>query len=534
MSAPPVVRRRFQWTHSVAWLSTFSLLSVVGICGVSAVMLWEMRLDAARQAEITSRSLIQVLERDIARNIELYDLSLRRVVDGMKQPEIMAASPELRHMILFDRATTASGFAYVLVLDGNGNVRANSETLNPLPINAADRDYFRHFADGGDDVLHINAPIVSRVSGQLVLTLSRRLSSPDGSFAGVVTGGIKLDYFRTLFAMAGADRAETVTLYGPGGTIVMREPFAPSLIGSSLTEIASYREILKAKRGSFIGPAILGEGDRHFVFTHISDYPLQLSAAVSPSAIYADWRRKALVLGSVVLCLCAATTLLTVLFGRELQQRRCAEEETAALNRELERLAATDALTGLCNRRRFDQALTREWRRAVRTRRPLSLILLDADHFKGFNDRYGHQRGDEALKLIARSIEAATDPIHDIACRIGGEEFAVILPDTDARGAQLVAERIREAVLGWRVPHAANPHRLLTISGGLAQIPDSLAADLAALVRAADQALYEAKAQGRNRVRSASSSQVVQELTAFPFDHQGNSRSLAVEAQPEN
>ncbi|MCJ2032757.1 diguanylate cyclase [Methylobacterium sp. J-068] len=507
MSAQSAGGRLFRWTHSAAWLSAFSLLSVVGLCAVSAFMLWQLRNHAAWQSEITSRSLIQVLGRDIARNIELYDLSLRAVVDGMKRPQVMEASPELRHMILFDRAATAAGFAYALVLDRNGNVIANSQTLGPMSINAADREYFRHFADGVDDGLHISAPIVSRVSGQWVLTLSRRLSNPDGSFAGVVTGGIQLDYFRNLFAMTGADRAGTVTLYGPGGTIAMREPFVQSQIGTRVAESVSYLEMLKRRSGSFVGPAMIGEGDRQFVFTDIGDYPLQLSTAVPLTKIYANWQGEALGLGSVVLSLCAVTMLLTWLFGRELTQRRRAEEVTAALNLELERLATTDALTGLCNRRRFDEVLAREWRRAVRTQQPLSLVLLDADYFKGFNDRYGHQRGDEALRLIARSIEATTDPTRDITCRIGGEEFAVILPDTDAEGAKLVAERMREAIAGWKVPHVANPHGILSVSAGLAQIPQTPAADPAALIAAADRALYGAKSQGRNRVQIAGQSE---------------------------
>lgn len=501
MPEPFTFKRFFGWTHSAAWLGTFNLLAIMGLCAASAVMLWQMRLDAARQAEVAARSLIDVLERDIARSIELYDLSLRRVVEGMRWPEVMAASPELRHLILFDRATSAAGFAYVLVLDRNGNVTASSQSLKPPSITAADRDYFRYFAEGGEDKLHINAPIVSRISGDLVLTLSRRLSQPDGRFAGVVTGGIKLQYFRNLFSAAGRSRPEILTLYGPGGTIVMRAPYSPSVIGVQVTGSESYRKIMSSAHGSFVGPAFIGQGEWHFIFKHIGAHPLQLSVAVPSSVIYANWRQKAFVLGSVVLCLCAVTILLTVLFGRELRQRRRAEQAMVSLNRELELLAATDALTGLCNRRRFDEALAREWRRAVRTQRPLSLILLDADHFKGFNDHYGHQKGDEALKLIARSIEASIDSSQDIACRIGGEEFAVILPDTDAGGAQRVAERIRQAVSGWGVPHAANPSGILTISGGLAQIPHTPAVDQAALVAAADQALYEAKAMGRNQVR---------------------------------
>lgn len=503
MSTSSAVRHPPRWTQSAISLGTLNLLAVLGICAVSALLLWEMHLDATRRTEISSRSIVQVLSRDLARNIEMYDLSLRAVVDGMKRSEVMQALPELRQMILFDRATSAAGFANLLVFNQDGNAIANSQSLGPISFNASDREYFRYFANRADDGLHISTPIVSRLSGRPVLVMSRRLSNSDGIFTGVVVGGIELDYIRNLFATADADHLGTVTLYGPKGTIVMRDPFDPDRLGISVAQTPSYQRMLAAKSGSFVGPAIEGKGDRHFVFAQIGDYPLQLSTSVTSAQVYSDWLGKALGLGGVVVCLCGTTVVLTWMFGRELGRRKRSEQVTAALNVELEQMATTDALTGLANRRRFDEVLAREWRRAVRTQHPLSLLLLDADHFKGFNDTYGHQSGDAALKLIARSIEAATHPVHDITCRIGGEEFAVILPDTDVAGAEVVAERIRVAVSGWKEPHVTNPHGVLTVSGGLAQIPQMGAADTAAFVAIADQALYQAKARGRNQIRVA-------------------------------
>lgn len=500
MVLPHALKSGFRWASSAAWLSALSVLAVIGLCTVSAFMLWQMRLDAARRAEITSRSLIQVLGRDIARNIELYDLSLQAVVEGLRRPDVAALSPELRHMVLFDRAATAFGYGNIVVLDATGNAVVSSHSALPPGFNNADREYFRYFATHSEDDLHISPPSISRLSGQWVLMLSRRVSNPDRSFAGVVTGAIMLDYVRGLFAAENADHAGTVTLYGPGGTIAMREPYDPRQIGTSIADTASYREILRATSGSFIGPAMLGEGDRQFVFTQVGNYPLHLSTAVLPAEIYADWYRKALSLGSVVAGLCAVTMLLTWLFGRELLKRRRAEQATTEANTELRALATTDALTGLANRRRFDEVLAREWWRCLRTQQSLSLIILDADFFKGFNDRYGHQKGDEALQLIARSIEAGIGRPSDTACRIGGEEFAIILPDTDAVGAEIVADRIRNGVSGWKVPHAANPHSVVTVSCGLAQLPSTPASNPAALIAAADKALYEAKRLGRNRV----------------------------------
>ena len=140
----------------------------------------------------------------------------------------------------------------------------------------------------------------------------------------------------------------------------------------------------------------------------------------------------------------------------------------------------------------------------MRGRRPLLLILIDANCFKGSNDTYGHQRGDEALRLYAAgSIRAAANRASDTTCRIGGEEFAVILPETDPVGIEVVAERIRTAVMSWATPHAAGPHAVLTVSCGVASTPEILAHNAAALVASADATLYVAKGAVQNQVRAA-------------------------------
>ncbi|GEP12818.1 GGDEF domain-containing protein [Methylobacterium gnaphalii] len=497
-------KERLEGMRSGAWLSCVNLLCVIGVCAVSAFMLWQMRLDAGRQAAITSRSLVQLLGRDIARNLEMYDLSLRAVVDGMKLPAVANADPETRQMILFDRAATAKNFGYILVFDSKGNLIISSKSNQPQSLNYADREYFQYHLTHADPGLHISQPILSRLTDRWVLVLSRRISNPDGSFGGVAIGSIYLDYFRQLFEAVRADHAGTVTLYGSGGSIIMREPYDERAIGQTVAGTESYDRVQSTGEGSFNGPAMIGEGSRNFVFAQVGNLPLRLSIAVRPEEIYASWWRKALVLAAVVGTLCITTMVLTHLFRRELVQRKCAQQVTDALNIELQKLATTDALTGLANRRRFDEVLDQEWRSAVRSGHSLSLLVMDADYFKGFNDRYGHQKGDEALQVIARSIEAGIDRSSDVACRIGGEEFAVLLPKTDVAGAKVVGERIRTLVSAWKTPHTGNPHGILTVSGGAAEMSPSKIIAAAALVSAADSALYEAKAQGRNQIQVAS------------------------------
>lgn len=503
MAVHTQARRLARYARSPRWLAASSLLMLVGLCAVSAWMLWDMRRDAAHRSMIASQSLVRVLGRDIARNIELYDLSLRALVDGMKIPAVTQASPEIRHMILFDRATTAENFGHTLVFDADGKLILSSRSLDAPDLNYSDREYFQYHATHTDPGLHISQPIVSRLTGRRALVLSRRLSHPDGSFAGVALGTVYLEYFRQLFAASGADRIGTVVLYGPGGTILMRSPYDEDQIGRSVSATASYQRLLVAKEGSFVGPSMVGEGARRFVYAHVGELPLQLSISIAPEEIYAEWWGRALGLGSVVLVLCGLAVVLMWSLTRELAQRKAAEQATAALNIELAQMAVTDALTGLYNRRRFDEVLAREWQRAVRTQQPLSLMMLDADHFKSFNDRYGHQQGDEALKMIARSIESALGRPCDTAFRVGGEEFAVILPDTTEAGAEIVATRVRGAVEERRMPHGGNPHGVVTVSCGVAAIAMRASRDAAALIAEADAALYAAKEAGRNRIHVA-------------------------------
>jgi diguanylate cyclase (GGDEF)-like protein len=177
-------------------------------------------------------------------------------------------------------------------------------------------------------------------------------------------------------------------------------------------------------------------------------------------------------------------------------------EQLRQLNEELSRLAVLDELTGIANRRFFNMVLEQEWGRSMRAVLPLSLILIDVDHFKNYNDHYGHQKGDECLCRLSNQFKALTKRPGDQVARYGGEEFVIILSHTETHGACAVAERLRRAVEEMQLEHPCSPvgdH--VTISLGVATAIPARHTPSRVLVAAADEALYEAKRNGRNQVR---------------------------------
>jgi diguanylate cyclase (GGDEF)-like protein/PAS domain S-box-containing protein len=190
---------------------------------------------------------------------------------------------------------------------------------------------------------------------------------------------------------------------------------------------------------------------------------------------------------------------------RDISAHKAAEDKLADAYGRLEVIAGEDGLTGLFNRRSFDDALARLWLTARERATPLSLILVDVDGFKSYNDHYGHLGGDDCLRLVAKAIKLSLYRGGDCAARYGGEEFAILSPETDEAGAAVIGERIRQAVRMLNIEHLGSANRTLTVSVGVAAVTATDSdASAEALIRRADRALYAAKAAGRDRVRRGS------------------------------
>lgn len=635
---------------SLSWpLAALCVLLMIGLCTAAAAMLAQLRADAWRSAQRGAENILQTVSADIARNVELFDLSLQSVVDGLRTPGLVDLSLDLRRAVLYDRAATAQYLGSILVLNEYGIVIDDAGTVPLRPGSLADREYFQMHRDNPGLGLFISAPFRRRVTGDgdMVVALSRRLEHADGSFAGVVVGTLRIDYFRDLFDYLDLGLRGAITLVRTDGTVMVRSPYNAAQVGRSLNGAAGMRRFAEARSGTFQVTAVLDGVPRIGTFTHIGDLPLVLAVSFSEADIYSAWYGRAAVIAGVLAVLCATVGSLALLFSREIKRRaraeadmraseaqfrlladhatdviarfdrhlvcryvspscrtvlgydaremvgapagaavhpvdwaqveasveaaqrkggHCAvtyrmtrkdgrvvwveghyshmaedggftvvlrdvdarkeaEQELEAVHAELTRLASTDALTGIANRRRFDEALHQEWRRAAREEQPLTLLLLDVDRFKLFNDRYGHQAGDACLYAVAQAVAGCALRPADLVARYGGEEIAVLLPDTDADSGALLGERVRAAIARLALQHAGNQAHggIVTASIGVVTVipPRSDMATYqtitspAALVAAADRMLYDAKRLGRNRIETHEAVSVPPEVQAW-------------------
>ncbi len=359
---------------------------VLCFCAICTYVLIEARHTAWDRAGDAAASLAAAIKTDVAGNIETLDLSLQAVIDNLKHPELDRISPHLRQLVLFDRSATARHLGSMLVLDESGNIRFDSRTPEPKPQNLSDRDYFIVHKDNDAAGLHIGRPQIARSSGFHFIGVSRRLSHPDGSFAGVAVGSLRLSYFRQLFQDISLGPNANITLSRTDGTILMRWPYNESYIGLDLGRAELYRQFAQSRSGRFETASMTDGVSRLVVYSQVGDLPIIIGVGQSTSDIYGQWRQYAWTLGLLIATLCAMSALLAWFLLRELKRHSRTEMKLAML-------ATTDGLTGLSNRWHFDETIRRAWRRASREQAPLALLMIDTDLFKAFNDSHGHQAG---------------------------------------------------------------------------------------------------------------------------------------------
>lgn len=491
---PPVVRRIRSGSEKMLLLG--SVLAVVAILAIVAWLLFR-ELGTANEASVrAANNVVQLIDADVQRNAELYDSSLQGLIAAWLRPDLATISPELRQLVLFDRATAAPFKGDLVLLNETGSIIADSTSSTPRQDNFSDRSSFQHHRDNNSLALLVDGPFLSRWGFKdLCISFSRRIPSNDGRFVGVASASMRLTYFDQLFRTLDVGPGNTINLLGANGILLARQPESNgrTYVGQDFSMRENFKRVLSEVNGSFTAVSELDGVQRMYTFSRVADLPLIVVVAQSRDDVYAVWKRNAMLVAGATGLLCVGILLLSWLLGRQLRMRQSAERELAAL-------ASTDGLTGLANRRRLDEVLKQEWARGMRSGKPLSLLMIDVDHFKAFNQRHGHHGGDEALRNVAQALASNIRRPGDLAARYGGEEFMVVLPETDEVGAFVIAEKLRRTIAA--LPTFADDTLPITVSVGTAtHLPRTNDAP-EPLIHAADKALYRAKEDGRNRVES--------------------------------
>ncbi|MDR2307499.1 MAG: sensor domain-containing diguanylate cyclase [Paucimonas sp.] len=405
------------------------------------------------------------------------------------------------HALLKQQAAIMPQLHGLFVYGPDGSWIVTDKDVVPAGANNADRDYFIYHRTHPGREVRIGSVVRSRSTGDLIIPISRRLDRPDGSFAGVLLGTIKVDWFVRYYGDFKIDERGALVLAKRDGTILVRRPFVEKVIGRSLASSDIFRHYLPyASEGVAEAVAVVDGTPRLYAFRALSSYPLVVEAGLSRESIIAPWRHDMLKSVVVLLLLLVGLAAFGWVVLRQLRERIAIERALHQAHQTLKAMALTDSLTGLGNRRRLDAVLEAEIRRARRQGYALALVLFDLDYFKAYNDRYGHPAGDQCLRRFGALLQQALKRPGDLAVRYGGEEFVVLLPNTDVQGASQIVQEILQLLRRQAMVHDGSPVGLVSASAGIAVgRPGLEAVTPENLVAAADAALYEAKRQGRDR-----------------------------------
>ncbi|QVW26603.1 sensor domain-containing diguanylate cyclase [Pseudomonas hormoni] len=519
MGNPSVKDRIEQTRHGVSLVTEqagaklkvrSAVVLLLAVClSMIAIVIWEAwnsRQYHLHDKEVAMSNLAQTLASQAQATIKQADTLLFTLVERLENDGFDPAGlPHLERLLSAQRSEL-SQLHGMFVYDETGRWIANSNGAVVPDANNADREYFVYHRDHPDRGPHIGPSIKSRSSGEWIMTVSRRINHADGSFAGVALATIYLSHFLSLYDSIDMGRNGVINLIADNATIVVRRPFNEAEIGTSLANGPLFKQLLPTgNSGTATVRSVMDGVVRVVGFRRVEGYPLIVFAALDKYEVLAGWREESLLSAGIVALLLGFLGVLGYrLINLMKQQNRIqnqlldAQEKLIEVNRSLELLALEDALTGLSNRRQFDLFIHSEIGRARRSLTGLALLMIDVDHFKLFNDHYGHLAGDECLRNISAIITENIQRPGDLAARYGGEEFAVVLPGTDYVGAFLVAEKIRRAVLHAGIRHSEGAEGVVTVSLGVAAYDPASQAQADDLIGAADKALYVAKASGRN------------------------------------
>lgn len=465
--------------------------------------------DAAwSQASSTSKNLGHSVANQLDSVFSEVDRVLHTLSFIIERNEMTLSALEALQPIMVTHLSRAEYLHGLFVYGANGEWLVHTQPTQSHQANNSDRDYFVFHRENRSSRVLISKPIQSRSTGEWIVPVSKRIDDADGRFAGVLLATVRIDHILKLLNGFDIGEKGAMSLSLADGTIVLRRPYAVEDLGRVLPNNPLSAAASSARAGMVRLASPIDGVKRLVVFEHLSNNPLFVAVALSEKEILSQWRDAAQIQLVSVLLMISVIGLSTRYVIRSLKLRRAsdralrtAHQQIVQTNAQLAHLADHDGLTGILNRRAFDRRFEEILGHSRRYGRTVSVVLFDVDHFKAYNDHYGHPAGDECLRLVAASLSKAMRRPGDVLARYGGEEFIAILPETSAEGARDVANAAREEVERLALRHVAGVDGIVTVSGGIASVTFGMT-DMTpgAFTEAADQALYRAKKQGRNRV----------------------------------
>jgi diguanylate cyclase (GGDEF)-like protein len=475
--------------------------------------------DGQREIIVTAKALLQVLARAYVG---------------------MIATGTTCNFFLSDLTASMPSVNGMSIADADGRIMC-STIPNVVGINLSDRPHFQTAMETGE--FAVGNYVVGRLTRKPTFAAAYPTQAIDGSVRAAVVTSINLQWVTALIASLERRQGSSVLLIDSMGTVIAGDPSTSALTGKRIDDTAFFKSLGHGDEGTVRGEGVDGIR-RIFGFVRVPSSDARLVVGLNEAELLQRIDREIL-LAYLQLGFFGLLVLLMAWFGGErlivapirslartaerigrgdLQARPARqawakefaplaaalndmarkladrEQELRDANSHLEELASSDALSGLANRRGFDARLAADWQRSGKLNRPIALLMIDVDHFKQFNDRYGHVEGDVCLRRIGKLLRETATGEDDLPARYGGEEFALLLPGADMDMALNVGERLRDAVEGLCIAHASSPEGQVTISIGVASLVPGVGQDAEHLVEAADIALYAAKRRGRNAV----------------------------------
>ncbi|MBG7621610.1 GGDEF domain-containing protein [Herbaspirillum sp. AP02] len=494
--------------------SKVARLFVVTVCVILVVLeswsLWRERSTALEQASRSTANMAMALSLHAEVTVEEVDIVLRSVLRELANERNMTMHRDRLHELLVENVAALPQLAGLFVYDEKGEWEVNSQPLLETRFNNSGRDYFIYHREHRQAQPFIGKPVQSKSTGHWVLTVSRRVDRPDGSFGGVVLATLDLGFFERLYQQFDIGKKGRILFGANNGVLLYRRPLLANSLGKSLGESTLFQKYIRLSRSDTVEMMSNQDGVlRVNSFQHVAGYPLFIVVGVSKDEILQAWNSHTLRSAIVLMILLALVYCGGIKIVRQVSLREKAQAQTVRAHEDLEKMfhaleaqSQRDGLTGVFNRRYFDAAMDAQAARFARGGGSISLLMIDVDHFKQFNDRYGHVAGDQCLRSVATAIAATARREIDIVARYGGEEFAVLLPFCEESGAAVVANQVCQAVRALCISHVADAGGILTVSVGVVVLQSGQGMQCSAkeLVDRADQALYLAKETGRDKV----------------------------------